>query len=129
MFDVSKSALKRIVEVSSKNKKKFFRISIDGGGCQGFSYKFDFDDKISQNDKVLDYNEVKILIDSTSLEFINDAKLDFVEDMIGSYFKISNPKATSTCGCGISFFRLKNDCVFLEHQFYKNEGKPLVRFN
>jgi iron-sulfur cluster insertion protein len=103
MFDISKSALKRIVEVSSKNKKKFFRISIDGGGCQGFSYKFNFDDKISENDKVLDYNEVKILIDSTSLEFINDAKLDFVEDMIGSYFKISNPKATSTCGCGISF--------------------------
>ena len=103
MFDVSKSALKRIVEVSRKNKKKFFRISIDGGGCQGFSYKFDFDDKISENDKVLDYNEVKILIDSTSLEFINNAKLDFVEDMIGSYFKVSNPKATSTCGCGISF--------------------------
>ena len=103
MFDVSKSALKRIVEVSKKIKKKFFRISIDGGGCQGFSYKFDFDDKISENDKVLDYNEVKILIDSTSLGFINDAKLDFVEDMIGSYFKVSNPKATSTCGCGISF--------------------------
>ena len=103
MFDVSKSALRRIVEVSKKNKKKFFRISIDGGGCQGFSYKFDFDDKISENDKVLDYSEVKILIDSTSLGFINDAKLDFVEDMIGSYFKISNPKATSTCGCGISF--------------------------
>ena len=103
MFDVSKSALKRIVEVSRKNKKKFFRISIDGGGCQGFSYKFDFDDKISENDKVLDYKEVRILIDSTSLSFINDAKLDFVEDMIGSYFKVSNPKATSTCGCGISF--------------------------
>ena len=103
MFDVSKSALKRILEVSKKNNKKFFRISIDGGGCQGFSYKFDFEDKISENDKVLDFNDVKILIDSTSLEFINDAKLDFVEDMIGSYFKISNPKATSTCGCGISF--------------------------
>ena len=103
MFDVSKSALKRIVEVSKKNKKKFFRISIDGGGCQGFSYKFDFDDKINENDKVLDYNEVKILIDSTSLGFIKDAKLYFVEDMIGSYFKVSNPKATSTCGCGISF--------------------------
>ena len=103
MFDVSKSALKRIIEVSKKNKKKFFRISIDGGGCQGFSYKFDFDDKICENDKVLDYKEVKILIDSTSLGFINDAKLDFVEDMIGSYFKVSNPKATSTCGCGISF--------------------------
>ena len=103
MFDVSKSALKRILEVSKKNNKKFFRISIDGGGCQGFSYKFDFEDKISENDKVLDFNDVIILIDSTSLEFINDAKLDFVEDMIGSYFKVSNPKATSTCGCGVSF--------------------------
>ena len=103
MFDVSKSALKRILEASKKNNKKFFRISIDGGGCQGFSYKFDFEDKISENDKVLDFNDVKILIDSTSLEFINDAKLDFVEDMIGSYFKVSNPKATSTCGCGVSF--------------------------
>ena len=103
MFDVSKSAIKRILEVSKRNNKKFFRISIDGGGCQGFSYKFDFDDTISKNDKVLDFNDVKILIDSTSLEFVNDAKLDFVEDMIGSYFKISNPKATSTCGCGISF--------------------------
>ena len=103
MFDVSKSAIKKISDVSKKNKNKFFRISVDGGGCQGFSYKFDFDNKISENDKVLDFNEVKILIDSTSLEFINDAKLDFVEDMIGSYFKISNPKATSTCGCGISF--------------------------
>ena len=103
MFDVSKSALKKILEVSNKNKKKFFRISIDGGGCQGFSYKFGFDDKISEDDKVFDFNEVKILIDSTSIEFINDAKLDFVEDMIGSYFKISNPKATSTCGCGVSF--------------------------
>ena len=103
MFDVSKSALKRIFEVSKRNNKKFFRISVDGGGCQGFSYKFDFEDKISENDKVLDFNDVKILIDSTSLEFINDAKLDFVEDMIGSYFKVSNPKATSTCGCGVSF--------------------------
>ena len=103
MFDVSKSAIKRILQVSKKNQKKFFRISIDGGWCQGFSYKFDFDDKINESDKVLDFDEVKILIDSTSLEFINDAKLDFVEDMIGSYFKISNPKATSTCGCGISF--------------------------
>ena len=70
MFDVSKSALKRILEVSKKKNKKFFRISIDGGGCQGFSYKFDFDDKISENDKVLDFNDVKILIDQTSLNFL-----------------------------------------------------------
>ena len=65
MFDVSKSALKESLKF--QKTKKVFRISIDGGGCQGFLTKFDFDDKISENDKVLDYNEVKILIDSTHL--------------------------------------------------------------
>ena len=103
MFDVSKSALERIQKVSQANKKKFFRISVDGGGCQGFSYKFEFDDEIKTDDNILDFNTIKVLIDPTSLEFVKDSKLDFVEDMIGSYFKISNPKAKSTCGCGVSF--------------------------
>ena len=103
MFDVSKSALERILTASKKNNKKFFRISVDGGGCQGFSYKFDFDDVINDDDKILEYEQVKVLIDNTSLEFIKGSKLDFVQDIIGSYFKISNPKAKSTCGCGVSF--------------------------
>tara|TARA_X000001036_G_C20210524_1_gene615491 strand:- start:232 stop:549 length:318 start_codon:yes stop_codon:yes gene_type:complete len=103
MFDVSKSALKRIKEVSLKNNKNYFRISVDGGGCQGFSYKFDFDTIINDDDKVLDFESIKVLIDKTSLEFVKGSELDFVQDMIGSYFKVSNPKAKSTCGCGTSF--------------------------
>ena len=103
MFDVSKSALERIIKVSQKNNKKFFRISVDGGGCQGFSYKFDFDDEIKNDDNILEYEQSEGFIDKHHLEFVKDSKLDFVEDMIGSYFKISNPKAKSTCGCGVSF--------------------------
>ncbi len=104
MFDVSNNAIKRIKEVSLKdNKKKFFRISVDGGGCQGFSYKFNFDENINADDEVFVFKNVKVLIDKTSLDFIEGSKLDFVEDMIGSYFKITNPKANSTCGCGTSF--------------------------
>jgi iron-sulfur cluster assembly accessory protein len=103
MFDVSNSALKKIKEVSQKNKKKFFRISVDGGGCQDFSYKFDFDDITKADDRIIDFDTIKVVIDETSLQFINGSKLEFVEDMIGSYFKVSNPKAKSTCGCGTSF--------------------------
>ena len=104
MFDVSKSAINRIESVcKDKELDSYFRISVDGGGCQGFSYKFTFDNKINKDDKVLNFDNVKVLIDETSLGFVQGSKLDFVEDMIGSYFKISNPNATSTCGCGTSF--------------------------
>ena len=104
MFDVSDTALKRIESVcSKKTENKYFRISVNGGGCQGFSYNFGFDHIIKDDDKVLDFKKVKVLIDETSLSFIEGSKLDFVEDIIGSYFKITNPNATSTCGCGTSF--------------------------
>ena len=81
----------------------YFRISVSGGGCQGFSYNFNFDNKIKEDDKILNFKKVKVLIDQTSLGFIKGSRLDFVEDMIGAYFKITNPNATSTCGCGTSF--------------------------
>mgnify|MGYP001198957027 CR=1 FL=1 len=103
MFDVSESAVNRIKEISLKENQEFFRISVDGGGCQGFSYKFNFDKKIGKEDKILNFQDVKILIDQTSLSFLKGSKLDFVNDIIGSYFKVSNPNATSTCGCGTSF--------------------------
>ena len=103
MFDVSKNAVNRIKEISLKEKHEYFRISVDGGGCQGFSYKFNFDKKINDEDKVFIFNDVKILIDPTSLNFLEGSKLDFVNDLIGSYFKVTNPNASSTCGCGTSF--------------------------
>ncbi len=103
MFDVSNSAIERIKQISKKENQKYFRISVDGGGCQGFSYKFHFDKQINKEDKIFKFNEVQILIDSTSLSFLKGSQLDFVNDLIGSYFKVSNPNATSTCGCGTSF--------------------------
>ncbi len=103
MFDVSNSAIKRIREISLKEKQKYFRISVDGGGCQGFSYKFDFDRNVTKNDKLFKFSDIEVVIDDTSLGFLKGSQLDFVDDMIGSYFKISNPNASSTCGCGTSF--------------------------
>ena len=83
MFDVSESAVNRIKEISLKENQEFFRISVDGGGCQGFSYKFNFDKKIGTEDKILNFQDVKILLEQTSLSFIKGSKLDFVTDIIG----------------------------------------------
>ncbi len=103
MFDVSNNAIKRIKEISQKHKEDYFRISVDGGGCQGFSYKFHFDKSIKKDDKIFQFDGIKILIDKTSLSFLKGSELDFVNDIIGSYFKVTNPNASSTCGCGTSF--------------------------
>ena len=78
MFDVSDKALNKIKSVCSKKPDdKYFRISVNGGGCQGFSYKFDFDNKIKEDDKILNFPKVKVLIDETSLTFINGSKVRF----------------------------------------------------
>ena len=104
MLNISDNAIKRIKDVSNKNKEnKFFRISVTGGGCQGFSYKFNFDKKRNTDDEILLFSDIEILIDKTSLTFLDGSKIDYVEDMMGSYFKVSNPLASSTCGCGTSF--------------------------
>ena len=70
MFDVSNNAINRIREISLKEKQKYFRISVDGGGCQGFSYKFDFDQNIKTNDKLFKFNDIEVIIDDTSLGFL-----------------------------------------------------------
>lgn len=105
MISVTNNAIRRIIEVNKKKKLDdcLFRIAIDGGGCQGFSYNFIFEKKINDDDEVFEYDNVKVLIDKTSLEIIKGSQIDYVSDLMGSYFKIDNPKATSTCGCGTSF--------------------------
>mgnify|MGYP001438873158 CR=1 FL=1 len=79
--------------------KKFFRISVKGGGCSGFKYDFSFDNKINQNDILFG----KAIIDSESLNIISGSVIDFKKEMIGESFVIDNPKASSSCGCGLSF--------------------------
>jgi iron-sulfur cluster insertion protein len=88
------------------NPNKFLRITIIGGGCSGFQYKFSLDDNISPDDiKITNEENGKIYLatDPNSLEFIQNAEIDFVEELGGSFFKVSNPNSTANCGCGASF--------------------------
>ena len=81
------------------HSNSYFRISVNGGGCSGFKYNFTFDGKIEKDDIVFN----KTVIDKSSLEIINGSVVDYKKEMIGSSFVIENPKATSSCGCGLSF--------------------------
>ena len=93
-------ALKQInVLLSKKDKGSFFRIAIKGGGCSGFQYEFTFDK--SKNDDDLSFEN--ILIDKTSADLLKGSQVDYVSELIGDQFKISNPQSKSSCVCGVSF--------------------------
>ena len=93
-------AIKQINSLlSKKDKGSFFRIAIKGGGCSGFQYDFSFDEKPEADD--LKFNN--ILIDKKSAELLKGSEVDFVSELIGDSFKISNPQSKSSCGCGVSF--------------------------
>ncbi|MDE0727068.1 MAG: iron-sulfur cluster insertion protein ErpA [Alphaproteobacteria bacterium] len=79
------------------------RIEVQGGGCSGFSYGFRFDTQINDDDLVIEHDDVTVLIDETSLQFLGGSKIDYVEDLMAAAFKIENPNASSACGCGTSF--------------------------
>ena len=99
-IEFTERARKQIEKITSENKsKKYFRISVKGGGCSGFKYNFSFDSSTS-NDDILFNN---VVIDKTSLNIINGSVIDFKVEMIGESFVINNPKASSSCGCGLSF--------------------------
>tara|TARA_B110000444_G_C18564845_1_gene466559 strand:- start:257 stop:580 length:324 start_codon:yes stop_codon:yes gene_type:complete len=99
-IEFTNEALKQIERIVLENgPKKYFRISVQGGGCSGFKYNFTFDEKIAQDDVVFN----KTLIDKGSLDIINGSVIDFKKEMIGDSFVINNPKASSSCGCGLSF--------------------------
>ena len=102
-IEITESAQKHINEILISENSQFFRITVLGGGCAGFQYKFDFSEKINDDDILFDYSNAKILIDKTSIELIQGSKIDYVNELIGSSFKISNPQASSSCGCGTSF--------------------------
>ncbi len=92
----------QLIEMEGKPALRF-RIAITGGGCSGFSYNFSLDDALAEDDKVFDQHGVEVVVDRLSLELVNGAEIDFVEDMMGASFKINNPNAASSCGCGSSF--------------------------
>ncbi len=101
---ISEGALRRVAEVlGGEAPGSFLRISVNGGGCSGFQYAFDIVPAPEDGDLILGDARARVAIDPTSLEFIKGARLDFVDDLMGSAFKWENPNATAACGCGASF--------------------------
>ena len=98
-LDFTKQAVEQINKITMGVEKKFFRITVQGGGCSGFKYNFRFDKETRKDDIIFD----NAVIDKTSLDIISGSVVDFKKEMIGESFIIPNPKATSSCGCGLSF--------------------------
>lgn len=102
---MTESAAQRVRVLIQQDGKPgmMLRLGVSGGGCSGFQYGITLDDQVNEDDALFEEFGVKLVIDQTSLELLNGAVVDYVEDMIGASFQIRNPKATSTCGCGSSF--------------------------
>lgn len=102
-FSITKAAAARISDLQQTEKARYFRVRVDGGGCSGFQYIFDFDNQSEADDKQFEAYGISVLVDEMSLGFLEGAQLDYVEELLGSYFKVENPNATASCGCGTSF--------------------------
>lgn len=102
---ISEGAAKRITQLKEAEGKSdlMLRIKVSGGGCAGFQYGMDLDDQLNDDDKVFEEHGVKVVVDEVSLDLVKGSELNYVDDLIGSYFALSNPNASSTCGCGSSF--------------------------
>ncbi len=97
-------AARRIAQILKEEPgNAMLRLAVTGGGCSGFQYDFCLDDTRTDDDLVITKNGALVLIDSISLDFVRGAEIDFVEEMIGAAFKVKNPNATASCGCGTSF--------------------------
>ncbi|MDP4595252.1 MAG: iron-sulfur cluster insertion protein ErpA [Beijerinckiaceae bacterium] len=101
---VTDNAARRIAKIlTSEPQGAMLRVAVNGGGCSGFQYAFDITAERNDDDIGIEKNGITVLIDSVSLDFLKDSKIDFVDDLIGQSFKIENPNATASCGCGTSF--------------------------
>ncbi|WP_027488534.1 iron-sulfur cluster insertion protein ErpA [Allorhizobium undicola] len=101
---LSAQAAKRINKiVSTEAGKQALRISVEGGGCSGFSYKFDLDGAPQDDDIVIERDGARLIIDPVSLVYMEGSEVDFVDNLLGQSFQIKNPNAVASCGCGTSF--------------------------
>ena len=101
---VSESAARRIGEIlKAEPAGTMLRVSVEGGGCSGFQYKFDMERAKADDDLVIARDRAVVLIDPVSVGFMAGSEIDFVEDLIGASFKVKNPQAKASCGCGTSF--------------------------
>ena len=101
---MTERAARRIGDIlKSEPQGAMLRVSVEGGGCSGFQYKFDIDRSKASDDLVLARHGATVLIDPMSAQYMAGAEIDYVDDLIGASFKVQNPVATSSCGCGTSF--------------------------
>jgi iron-sulfur cluster assembly accessory protein len=101
---LSDTAAKRIVEITADEPvNKMLRVSVEGGGCTGFQYKFDLVADRQNDDLVVENGGATMLVDAVSLPFLAGSEVDFVNELIGAMFQVRNPNATASCGCGTSF--------------------------
>lgn len=104
MLTLTEAAAKRVGLIAEKQgKPAILRLSVEGGGCSGFQYKFDLSDGAQADDSMSETDGVKLVVDSVSLDLVAGSVVDFVESLGGAAFKVENPNAASGCGCGSSF--------------------------
>jgi iron-sulfur cluster insertion protein len=104
-LSISASAARRIAAIKAMEAQPdaVFRISVSGGGCSGFQYHFSLDGRVNADDAIFERDGVKVAVDEVSLDLVKGSEITWVEDLVGSYFKMANPNAKSACGCGTSF--------------------------
>jgi iron-sulfur cluster insertion protein len=105
-FGLTKNAATQIAKLllnEAESEDKFMRVAVEGGGCSGFQYIFNFDTQKNNDDHSFEKDGIFVVVDEISLELIKGGALDYVEELIGSYFQVVNPNASSSCGCGTSF--------------------------
>ena len=100
---MSASAARRLSKILGADDGAALRISVKGGGCSGFQYAFDIEKARAEDDLVIERDGAVILVDPVSLEYMKGSEVDFVDDLMGQSFKVKNPNAVASCGCGVSF--------------------------
>lgn len=101
---ITDRAAQRIGKIlASEGAGAMLRVSVEGGGCSGFQYKFDVDRTRAEDDLTFEHGGVTVLVDPVSVNYLAGSQLDYVDDLIGAAFRVNNPNATAACGCGTSF--------------------------
>lgn len=107
-FNLTPEAVDRVAVLMAAEEGTVFRVAVLGGGCSGFQYKFSIEDTVESDDHILNMksssgNDITVAVDDLSLSFLAGSQLDYKQELIGSYFAVTNPNATASCGCGTSF--------------------------
>ncbi len=100
---LSERAAKRIAQILLAEHAPLMRVSVEGGGCSGFQYRFDLVQDRAPDDIIVERDGARVVVDPISLGFVRGSEIDFVDELIGAQFKINNPNVTASCGCGTSF--------------------------